>query len=116
MLLQLPPPPWLTQALNDLHNKFPHDSFEAAMRYSAIDRTTNAQVKMESTMMKPNGSPPDHIKFQWLPRIRCNDCPGKLYTAGPDLTVDNFKTHLSNRQHKERVETRRRGGGVLGGS
>ncbi|KAF2101728.1 SNF5-domain-containing protein, partial [Rhizodiscina lignyota] len=101
-----PPPPWLTQALADLQTKYPADLFEATMRYSAMDRDTNAQVKLEGKMMKPDGRPPDNVKFMWLPRIRCIDCPGKLYTAGPELSVDNFKTHLNNRQHKERVELR----------
>lgn len=40
------------------------------------------------------------VKFRWMPRIRCHDCPGKLYTPGPDKTVENFLMHLKNRGHR----------------
>jgi len=46
----------------------------------------------------------------YLPRIRCHDCPGKLYTPGPEMTVGNFEVHLKNRQHRERVDGRVGGG------
>lgn len=49
--------------------------------------------------------PPTHKPY-FLPRIRCNDCPGKLYNAGPDHTVSNFETHLKNRQHMNNVAKR----------
>lgn len=71
------------------------------MRYSAVDTETLAPVA------NPNNLQPNQkIKYQYLPRIRCHDCPGKLYTPGPAMTVDNFEVHLRNRQHKERVEER----------
>jgi SWI/SNF-related matrix-associated actin-dependent regulator of chromatin subfamily B protein 1 len=78
------------------------------MRYSAVDMETLAPVA------NPNNLPAGQkVKYQYLPRIRCLDCPGKLYTPGPMTTVDNFEVHLRNRQHKERVEERvRSGGGV----
>ena len=46
----------------------------------------------------------------YLPRIRCHDCPGKLYSPGPETTVGNFEVHLKNRQHRERVDGRVAGG------
>lgn len=71
------------------------------MRYSAVDTETLAPVA------NPNNLQPNQkIKYQYLPRIRCHDCPGKLYTPGPAMTVDNFEVHLRNRQHKERVDER----------
>jgi SWI/SNF-related matrix-associated actin-dependent regulator of chromatin subfamily B protein 1 len=67
----------------------------------------------------PQGQPiPSDLKWMYLPRIRCHDCPGKLYTPGPGMTVENFEVHLKNRQHRERVDTRTaaQGGGASGGS
>lgn len=72
------------------------------MRYSAINTATETP-----TAQPPAGQPiPDNIKFMYLPRIRCMDCPGKLYTPGPEMTVGNFEVHLKNRQHRERVDVR----------
>lgn len=78
------------------------------MRYSAVDTETLAPVANPNNLQ-----PGQKIKYQYLPRIRCHDCPGKLYTPGPGMTVDNFEVHLRNRQHKERVEERQ---GKSGGS
>lgn len=72
------------------------------MRYSAVDIRTETPVPAP-----PAGQPtPPNIKYMYLPRIRCHDCPGKLYTPGPGMTVENFEVHLKNRVHREKVETR----------
>lgn len=71
------------------------------MRYSAVDMETLAPVANPNNIQAGQ-----QIKYQYLPRIRCHDCPGKLYTPGPGTTVDNFEVHLRNRQHKERVDER----------
>lgn len=71
------------------------------MRYSAVDGTTGLPVAMPQP-----GSIPGNVRFYFLPRIRCLDCPGKLYTPGPDMSANNFEVHLKNRQHREKVETR----------
>ncbi|KAF9444193.1 SNF5-domain-containing protein [Macrolepiota fuliginosa MF-IS2] len=73
-------PTWLTGALVTMRSKYPDDKFEAILR-----RTT--------------GNPPD-----W--RIRCLDCPGKLYTPGPGESLSNYEVHLRNRQHRQRVNER----------
>ncbi|KAK8183131.1 uncharacterized protein BKA78DRAFT_257308 [Phyllosticta capitalensis] len=99
-----PPAPWLTEAVAKLHEKHSTSAFEALMRYSAIDKTSNAQVRLEN--LQPGAQPPSNVKFMWLPRIKCLDCPGKLYTAGPGLTVENFEVHLKNRLHVEAVKKR----------
>lgn len=70
------------------------------MRYSAVDTETLQAVSSS------NGPPKGKVKYQYLPRIRCLDCPGKLYTPGPGMTVDNFEIHLKNKVHKQRVEAR----------
>jgi SWI/SNF-related matrix-associated actin-dependent regulator of chromatin subfamily B protein 1 len=49
---------------------------------------------------------PANHKTYFLPRIRCIDCPGKLYNAGPEQTVTNFELHLKNRVHGNNVAKR----------
>ena len=96
------------QGLIDLKTTYPHDSFEGTMRYSPV----NAATEMPCPAPQP-GQSSEGIKWMFLPRIRCHDCPGKLYQPGPDTTVGNFEVHLKNRQHRERVDTR--SGGVIQG-
>ncbi|KAJ5709788.1 hypothetical protein N7493_010079 [Penicillium malachiteum] len=96
-----PPPSWLVAGLQGLKQTHPNDSFEGVMRYSAVDMQSLVPVTNTNNLQ-----PGQKIKYQYLPRIRCHDCPGKLYTPGPGMTVDNFEVHLRNRQHKERVEER----------
>ena len=74
------------------------------MKYAPVDRATNEMLRAEH--VPSNGELPANMKYQWLPRIKCNDCPGKLYQAGPGTTVENFEIHLRNRQHKEKREAR----------
>ncbi|KAL2864468.1 SWI/SNF chromatin-remodeling complex subunit SNF5 [Aspergillus lucknowensis] len=95
-----PPPSWLVAGIARLKRANPNDSFEAVMRYTAVDTETMQPVANANTQ------PGQKLKYLYLPRIRCHDCPGKLYTPGPGTTVDNFEVHLRNRQHKERVEER----------
>jgi SWI/SNF-related matrix-associated actin-dependent regulator of chromatin subfamily B protein 1 len=72
------------------------------MRYTPINTTTELPCPAP-----PPGQPtPDNVRYVYLPRIKCHDCPGKLYTPGPEMTVGNFEVHLKNRQHRERVDAR----------
>ncbi|KAL2011311.1 hypothetical protein VTN00DRAFT_4029 [Thermoascus crustaceus] len=96
-----PPPSWLVSGLAQLKRSYPNDSFEGVMRYTAVDTATMMPVANANAT-----HPGQKLKYQYLPRIRCLDCPGKLYTPGPGTTVENFEVHLRNRQHKERVEER----------
>ncbi|KAK6219025.1 hypothetical protein LQW54_002527 [Pestalotiopsis sp. IQ-011] len=103
-----PTPAWLDQALNawKATETYANDKFEGLMRYTAVDATTNIPV----TPMPQAGSPiPPNVKFYFLPRIRCLDCPGKLYTPGPDMTAINFEVHLKNKGHRDKVNARLRG-------
>lgn len=79
----LPLPSWLVAALDTLRQRYPHDLFEGFVRQGNNNTET-------------------------IIRIRCNDCPGKLYIPGPALTVENFEIHLKNRVHRSRVEERLR--------
>jgi len=71
------------------------------MRYTAVDPHTG--LPLANAAGTHSGQ---KLSYKYFPRIRCHDCPGKLYTPGPAMTVDNFEVHLKNRQHKERVEER----------
>lgn len=72
------------------------------MKHTAIDIYSDAPVTAPAA-----GQPtPPNVKWMYLPRIRCHDCPGKLYTPGPLMTVENFEVHLKNRAHRDRVQNR----------
>ncbi|KAF5352064.1 hypothetical protein D9758_009401 [Tetrapyrgos nigripes] len=75
------PPQWLSSAMHSTQAKYPNDKFELALR-----------------KVSGNASP------EW--RIKCVDCPGKLYKPGPGETLSNFEVHLKNRQHRQRVDDR----------
>lgn len=81
------------------------------MKHSAVSKATDLPAAAP-----PPGAPSDGVKWMFLPRIRCQDCPGKLYTPGPDMTVENFEVHLKNRQHREKVDARVSAAGAVGGS
>jgi len=99
-----PPPTWLTQALASAQTRYPSDSFETMMKHTPIDRSTDAII----TNLQPGQG---NVRWFYLPRIRCHDCPGKLYTPGPLMTIENFEVHLKNRAHRDRVAARIGGGG-----
>lgn len=75
------PPQWLSDATAEMQAKYPEDRFEVMLRRVAT-----------------SSSP------EW--RIRCTDCPGKLYTPGPGETLTNYEVHLKNRQHRQKVNIR----------
>ncbi|CZT03498.1 related to transcription factor snf5p [Rhynchosporium agropyri] len=106
-----PPPAWLKAGLTSLLTQYPGDRFEGVMRYSAVNTATDMPCSAP-----PPGPIPEGIKYMYLPRIRCHDCPGKLYTPGPERTVGNFEVHLKNRQHRERVDARKAADGDVGQS
>ncbi|CCM05607.1 uncharacterized protein FIBRA_07836 [Fibroporia radiculosa] len=77
----LPIPAWLREAMIELQTKYPHDLFEVTIRRA-----------------NPQANP------EW--RLKCLDCPGKLYTPGPGETLQNYEVHLRNRQHRQKVNAR----------
>lgn len=100
MCLQPAPPSWLTQALQRLQQNYPQDAFEGTMRYTAVSLTTDQPIALNKDQ------PQEDVKYMFYPRIKCKDCPGKLYTPGPEMGVNNFEVHLKNRLHREKVELR----------
>lgn len=74
------------------------------MKYLVTNTDTNQNVKLDT--LNPKEPLPTNYKAHHVPRIRCLDCPGKLYTPGPALSVENFEVHLKNRQHRNSVEKR----------
>lgn len=86
------------EALKELQKSYPNDKFEAIMKYSYLDPVTELPVQAQPL--------PEGVKHAWLPRIRCLDCPAKLYTPGPDMTAQKFEAHLKFSGHKEKVKAR----------
>ncbi|KAI0058365.1 SNF5-domain-containing protein, partial [Artomyces pyxidatus] len=74
------PPEWLTEATAAARLEYPNDRFEVISRNG------------------PTG------EREW--RMRCLDCPGKLYVPGPQETLANFEVHLKNRAHRSSAEER----------
>ncbi|KAL8812443.1 MAG: hypothetical protein Q9223_007292, partial [Gallowayella weberi] len=89
------PPLWLTQALHRLQQKYPEDAFEGIMK-----------MKTDQPVAATKDQPQEDVKYEFSPRIRCKDCPSKLYYPGPEMDVNNFEVHLKNRIHREKVEKR----------
>lgn len=75
------------------------------MRHSVVHAETEIIIT-PPPQIAPGQAPPAHVKYMFLPRIRCKDCPGKLYTPGPGESADNFSVHLKNKQHREKVNKR----------
>ena len=76
------------------------------MRYTAVSPISDLPIST-----RPNEPHPPGTKFMYYPRIKCLDCPGKLYTPGPETGVNNFEVHLKNRIHREKVDKRIKEGG-----
>ena len=72
------------------------------MRYTAVSLESDQPITL-----KPDAPIPDGTKFYYYPRIKCRDCPGKLYTPDANLGVQNFEVHLKNKLHRERVTQRK---------
>ncbi|KAL6717118.1 SWI/SNF chromatin-remodeling complex subunit [Lecanora helva] len=85
------PPSWLGQALGKLQQTYPDDLFEGTMRYTAVSTVSDLPITL-----RPNEPPPPDTKYMYYPRIKCLDCPGKLYTPGPETGVTNFESTATN--------------------
>ncbi|GAA5908806.1 hypothetical protein JCM8208_006794 [Rhodotorula glutinis] len=76
------PLPWMLEAAAELRAKQVDDRFEII----------------------PRPRPSDPNVQEW--RIRCLDCPGKLYNLGPGESLDGFLVHFKNRVHRGNVDAR----------
>ncbi|WVQ70519.1 hypothetical protein IAR50_000038 [Cryptococcus sp. DSM 104548] len=68
-------PDWAAKALADTRSRYLKDDFVV--------------------IKKPRQDPAGPIEW----RVKCNDCPGKIYTLGPGETLNNFEVHLKNKAH-----------------
>ncbi|KAK1059024.1 SWI/SNF chromatin-remodeling complex subunit [Friedmanniomyces endolithicus] len=107
-----PPPPWLNTAITYLRTRHPDSEFEPLMRPYATSTEDGVSSNSDHHQIKipplePGAPPPEGVQIKFLPRIRCNDCPGKLYTAQPGKVVEDFEVHLKNRLHRAAVGKRR---------
>ncbi|KAH8724483.1 hypothetical protein GQ44DRAFT_727838 [Phaeosphaeriaceae sp. PMI808] len=108
-----PPPQWLQQAIQDLQDRNPGESIEITMRFVVLNeawehpekKTIESKAVKLDNLSASSPLPPNH-KAYYVPRIRCIDCPGKVYNAGPGHTVSNFELHLKNRGHMTNVAKR----------
>ncbi|KAK4684761.1 SWI/SNF-related matrix-associated actin-dependent regulator of chromatin subfamily B member 1, partial [Tremellales sp. Uapishka_1] len=75
------PPQWLMRSLEETRSRYPKHDFAVVQK------------------PKPEGEP-----VEW--RIKCMDCPGRIYTTGPEHTLQNFEVHLKNRAHIMKVQAR----------
>lgn len=75
------------------------------MRRTAVDPLTNTAYPSTTDLTGKS------VRYKYFPRIRCLDCPGKLYNPGPGMGVEAFEVHLKNRGHRENVEGRLGRGG-----
>ncbi|KAG0664242.1 SWI/SNF chromatin-remodeling complex subunit [Rhodotorula mucilaginosa] len=76
------PEPWMLAAAADLRARHVDERFEFVPR------------------PRPDPSRPQ----EW--RVRCLDCPGKVYNLGPGETLEGYTIHFKNRQHRINVEMR----------
>lgn len=76
------PPAWFVPAAAALKKEYPDDKFEL------VPRNGRAGAR------------------EW--RIKCLDCPGKLYKANKEgeQNMNNFEVHLKNRVHRKQVNER----------
>lgn len=95
------------------------------MRFSTLNSATDLPIRYDyANLLDPGSLPPtgpikdpadeskilaEKVRFAYLPRIKCNDCPGKLYTAQREGTEAGFEVHLKMRRHRENVEHRVQG-------
>ncbi|WAR51880.1 hypothetical protein PtB15_1B316 [Puccinia triticina] len=91
--LKFEPPAWMLAAREKIRADWPSDQVELIPR-------------PKRDVLAP-GQPPVIVGCDW--RIKCMDCPGKLYTVGPGESFTNFDVHLKNRQHRQKVEDRLKG-------
>lgn len=62
------------------------------MKHTAVDPKTHAMLPA----IPENAGLP----HKYVPRVRCADCPGKIYVPV------GFESHLKNKRHRENVEAR----------
>lgn len=77
------PPAWLVHAVDACRAKYPTDRFHLHLHARSPEQLD------------------DDV---W--RIKCTDCPGKVYKPGPAESLTNFEIHLKNRSHRAAVARR----------
>ncbi|KAF8607278.1 SNF5-domain-containing protein [Ceratobasidium sp. AG-I] len=82
----VPVPKWILNCLAVTQQRYPHDRVDIILKPKAASADGTP-------------APPEF-------RLKCLDCPGKLYTPGPEETLTNFEVHLKNRTHRFNVNRR----------
>ena len=73
------------------------------MRYTGVSTKSGLPISV-----RPFEPVPPDTKHTYYPRIKCLDCPEKLYIPGPDLSAKSFEVHLGDELHRQKVEKRLR--------
>ena len=94
--------------MSELRSRHPQANVKPFMRNYVVDIESGKVLPKEQTDLQPGDKAPQGQKLQYLPRIRCTDCQGKIYTAQPESVVTDFEVHLKNKKHLEKVEERLR--------
>lgn len=100
--------------MSELRSRHPQANFKPFMRQYIVDVQSGKVLPKEQTELQAGDKASQGQKLQYLPRIRCTDCQGKIYTAQPESVVTDFEVHLKNKKHLEKVEERLREEGSSG--
>jgi len=103
----LPPswehPQWLEEALGALRLHYPHAQFEITRLRRIVETESDAVVNRDPPASEQIS---DDGQFVYFPVIRCLDCPGELYSPGPDATVVRLEIHLKSPLHRRNIDAR----------
>ena len=93
-------PTTLCDALSKFRSEHPQDLFEHCLRYTARN-----QDNLADTANRLSQRPQD-LRYDYLPRIKCLDCPAFLIPLGHPQRFENIEKHINTPLHKERVAKR----------
>lgn len=95
--------------MDTLRELYPEDRFTAFMKPYCVNIETGELISLANKQIdiQPGEAPPHGMKVQYMPRIRCLDCPGKVYTAVRERVMQDFEVHLKNRKHRDQVRVNR---------
>lgn len=68
-----------------------------------MNHTASTTTDFE-TVVQPNEPLPLISEEMFHSKIKCLDCPGRLHSPGPGMSIDNFQIHLKSHLHRENVQ------------
>ena len=101
MPVQVPSPSFLPKVVQMLQDGFPNASIEGKMHHCPVHRQT--QVPM---LHRPEPINLTAYKFQFVPTVKCMDCPNEIFLVTPFYTIGPIEDHLNSPNHAHRVRLR----------